>query len=786
MIDGEVRLWGADLEDERTRRLLRWLSRRTEVTRSTTRARTGSLVVHYEEPEARAGTFARALRDELFLLSAPRRAPALRLTLAHELPGRARLRAHHATGAELRRLATWIAQRPGVTRVTPSEASGSILFLFDVDQTTARAVLDAARRSSPAEWPAEPPSTAPRRGEARKTVLNTAVLALALSGVASPPATAAAVAATALPPVRRALLGLRSGRLTVDVLDVAAIAISVATGEPATAAVITWLLGIGDLVLERVEGRARAAMSKLTGVEVEDAWLVRGHRVERIRAKKLQRGDRIRVHPGDRIAADGIVVSGAASVDEKALTGESMPRTRRVGARVLAASVVHSGQIDVEVVRAGSGTAAANIVRILQGAGSKPMTLQRETERISNRVVLPTIALATGAGVLASDLARTTSVLITDFGSGLRIAPPTAALAAMAAAAREGILVKGGQYLERLSKVDVIIFDKTGTLTAGSPRIVDAVPTGSLDRSAALALAASAEARQNHPLAMAIRRFAHDTGASDLDGKLCSAEVTVGAGVSANIGGDAVLVGSRRLVQSHGVDVRPVAHVVEKLRCRGMSPVYVAVGGAIELIMAYADVVRAEAGPVLEALRARGRREIVLMSGDAEVTVRAISAELAIARSLHRMLPEDKAREVRALQRGGHVVAMVGDGINDAPALAVADVGISIHGGTEAALETADVVLMEGGLSHLPRAFALADHGMASVKRSLALVIAPNAVAIVLGALGLITPGISTVVNNGSTIAAAAAAIAGPPRVRSSRAEGIRRGRRPRDAAPIG
>jgi heavy metal translocating P-type ATPase len=554
---------------------------------------------------------------------------------------------------------------------------------------------------------------------------------------------------------------VRAKRLSVDVLDVAAIAITLGTGQPVTAAVITWLLGIGDLVLERASDRARAAMSTLSGIEVLDAWMVRGERVERVRAKRLKRGDRIRVHAGDRVPADGVVVSGAASVDEKALTGESMPRTRRVGARVLAASVIHAGQIDVEVTRAGADTAAANIVRVLQGMGTKPMTLQRETERIADRVVLPTIALAIGAGALTSELGRTTSVLITDFGSGVRIAPPTAALAAMTAAAREGVLVKGGQYLERLSHVDVIVFDKTGTLTAGSPHVVDVVATGSLGTARALALAAAAEAREKHPNATAIRTFARARGVSNLDAELRSSEVAIGAGVTATVGSRAVLVGSRRLMEAVAVDVARVAPVVDRLKRRGVSPIYVAVDGRVELVMTCADVVRDEAIAVLDALRAGGRREIVIMSGDAEATVNSIGDSLGITRRTHRMLPEDKAREIRAMQSAGRVVAMVGDGINDAPALAVADVGISIHGGTETALETADVILVEGGLASLPSAFALADEGMANVKRSLGLVIAPNAVAIVLGALGLITPTMATVVNNGSTIAAALAAALG-------------------------
>jgi Cu2+-exporting ATPase len=630
--------------------------------------------------------------------------------------------------------------------------------LFDPDRTTAEAILEAARASRRGDWPA----AAPPGREAAKTAFNTAVLGVAASGLAPRPIVSGLVAMTSLPVARRAATALRARRMSVDVLDLAAVGISLGTGAVGTAALLTWLLGIGDLLLEHAEGRARAAMSKLAGVEVKSAWVVRDGRVERVRAKKLRPGDRIRVHVGEQVAADGVVASGKAAVDEKALTGESMPRTKRLGARVLAASVVQAGEIDVDVTRVGRDTTAAKIVRILQGAGAKPMTLQREMESMADRVVLPTIALGVGAGAVAADLGRTTSVLITDFGSGIRIAAPTGALAAMTAAAREGVLVKGGQFLERLSKVDVIVFDKTGTLTEGSARIVDAVTTGSIGLPRVLALAAAAEERQSHPVARAVRIYAREArvGARGArEAELGSFTYDVGGGVSASVADHRVLVGAERFMRAQCVDTRGAAAIVERQKGSGTSPVFIAVDGRLEALLVYADVVRGETRDVLDLLRAGGRREIVLMSGDAGSTVDAVGRELKIAHRRSGMLPEDKAREIRAMQQAGRVVAMVGDGINDAPALAVADVGISITGSTDVALETADVVLVEGGLASLPRAFALADSGMASVRRGLALVIAPNAFAILLGALGVIGPGIATAVNNGSTVAAALASL---------------------------
>ncbi len=590
---------------------------------------------------------------------------------------------------------------------------------------------------------------------------NSVVLAATVSGAVPAPAMAAAVALTAVPSARRAYRALAEKRASVDLLDLAAVGISLGTGQPLTAAFITWLLGAGDVILAQTTDRARQAISKLMQLDAEDAWRIRANgETERVPVKRLAVGDRIVVEAGGRIAADGIVERGAALVDEKALTGESIPLERRPGDRVLAASVVAEGQLVITVDRVGTDTTAAKIVQILEGAGAKPMTLQRETERIADQLVLPTFGVAGAAALLSSQIDRMTSVLITDFGTGIRIAVPTAALAAMTSAAREGVLVKGGQFLERLAKVDAIVFDKTGTLTGGAPVVFEVIAIGKLSMREAVALAAAAEARQGHPVAEAIRRHAARLELDVPEAELGSETYTIGAGLSARVRGRTVLVGSLRMMWREGVALRGAAQqVIDRHRGAGASSLCVAVDGKLEAVLGYADEPRPESRAVVQALRAGGRRQVILMSGDAPGPVNAVAARVGVDRALPELLPEEKALHVKALQREGKTVAMIGDGINDAPALAVADVGISLEGGTDVALETADVVLLEGGLKKLPDAFAAADRAMRHVQRGLALVIVPNAIAIALGAAGLITPGAAALVNNGSTIVAALAGL---------------------------
>jgi Cu2+-exporting ATPase len=767
-----LRIHGCEGEAPATVALLGWLRGRDEVVDHTHRAHLGLIEVRFRDAPSRRGAFLRALRDRVFTLDPP--APEARsVEIAHALEGRVRLRALGLGDDDVVRLASFLQTRPGVVRASASPASRSILVLFEPAETSAPALLAAARDSAPSEWPAA--TVAPPRHEWRSLALNTAVLAAAVSGGGPAPAIAAAIALTALPSARRAYRALAERHASVDLLDLSAVGISLLTGQPLTAAVITWLLGVGDVILAQTTDRARAAISKLMALDAEDAWRIKdGGDTERIPVKRLAVGDRIVVEAGGRVAADGLVERGVALVDEKALTGESVPIERRPGDRVLAASVVVEGQLVIGVDRTGTDTTAAKIVQILEGAGAKPMTLQRDTERVADRLVLPTFAAAAAAAALSGQIDRMTSVLITDFGTGIRIAVPTAALAAMTAAARDGVLVKGGQFLERMAKVDAIVFDKTGTLTGGAPEVFEVVSTGELPLREAVALAAAAEARQGHPVAEAVRRHAARMGLAVPEAELGSESYTIGAGIVARVAGRTVIVGSLRLMRREGIAVRGAAEAVaSRHRDAGASSLCVAVDGRLQAVIGYADEPRPESREVVAALKAGGRRQVILMSGDAAGPVAAVAARVGVDRALPELLPEDKARHVLALQREGKTVAMIGDGINDAPALAVADVGISLEGGTDVALETADVVLLDGGLRKLPDAFATADRAMRHVQRGLGLVIVPNAIAIALGAAGLCAPGVAAAVNNGSTIVAALAGL--EPLLRGSRSGQTRR-----------
>jgi Cu2+-exporting ATPase len=728
----------------------------------------GTLVIHYDDRRGAAHVLAAIVQDRLRAMHASTSSDASRIevSVVHELKGRVRLEVKGAVAGAPEKIAALLAGLPGVERARPSPATGTILVLFDPAVTSTDALLEAIHRTPSTAWPAPAPaSSASTSHEILKTAFSVAVLGASITGALPIELLLGGVALSSIPPFRRAIQSLGEGRVNVDVMDATAIAVCVARAEPITASVITSLLAVGDLILDRTHDRARTAISRLMQLDDGEAFVVddAGGMPRRIHPREIRAGMKIVIYPGARVPADGVVVEGSIAVDEKAITGESVPRDRLRGDRVMAASVALHGQAVVEVERAGSDTVAARIVQILEGAGVKPMTLQRNAERYADRLVIPTFATAGIAYATSGVIDRLTSVLITDFGTGVRVAVPTAALAAMVQAARAGVLVKGAQYLERLAEVDTIIFDKTGTLTLGVPEVTEVVPLGGRwSKVEVAALAAAAEGNQSHPIADAIRRHAEAVEAPAWTLEQGSENYRIGLGLAARVRSHEVMVGNARMMREAGLDPAEIVsaeRVRDAMAQHGASSVIVAVDGQLAGVMGYADAPRPESRDVVRALRAGGRRRVLLLSGDAKAPVEAIARTCGIDDAIGEVLPEHKAEVVRKLKAEGRKVAMVGDGINDAPALAVADVGVSLRGGTEVALETADVVLLEGGLERLPAVLQLSEDAMRRVREVLGIVLAPNAVAIAAGAVGLINPIMAATVNNGSTIAAALHAV---------------------------
>lgn len=671
--------------------------------------------------------------------------------VVHALPGRVRLRIprlkHDAAFAE--RYNRFVAAQPGVRAVRVNRACASVVVAYDLarlDPADAAAALttltrrqrdDAASRS-----PAAPPSWQ------RALLAPSVAVALGLLG-APPLAVAAGLAVATVPVARRALESLfGERRLNVDALDTTAVAMMAVQGNMVAAGGLLWLVALGEGIRERTARAARGDMASLLASLRRDAWVLRHGRPVRVAADRVAPGETVLVHPGELVLVDGVVRDGVALVDQSTLTGEAAPVRRAADDQVFAGTLVREGSLAVTAERVGDRTRASQIIRLQEQAPIQDTRAANYAARFADRLVPPTFALAAAAGVLTGNLSHAASILITDFATGIRVATPTAVLATLRQAARSGILLRSGRALEQLAEADTVVFDKTGTLTIGRPEVRH---VRSFDQRWSpdhlLALAASAERGMQHPAAAAIRAAATQRGLALTEAR--SWRYHLGLGVAAQLGDYAVLVGSRRFLSEAGV-----ATADPPDEAASASVVYVAIDGTLAGVIVSEDPIRPEAPAVLRALRERGVRRVLLVTGDRQEAGAYVGRQLGVDAVIAESFPEQKARVVQELAAAGYRVAFVGDGINDSPALAYADVSVSLRHGADVARETADVLLMDGGLAALPEARRLAQDGMRVVRQSVAIVAAPNAVALALAAAGRLSPVAATIINNGSTIVA--------------------------------
>src|SRR5262245_19907997 len=560
--------------------------------------------------------------------------------------------------------------------------------------------------------------------------------------------------ASALPMLKRAHRSLsEDGKLNVDVLDASATSLLVVQGALPMAIFMVWLINVADWIRDLTMLRSKKAIEEILGFQNIEAWVVRDGQKMRVSVAEVQLGETVVVYPGERIAVDGTVLSGKAMVDQAALTGESLPVEKGEGAIVYAATVVREGKLYICAERIGSETEAAQILRLVEGAPARETKIQNYAVKWANDLVPYSFVGGAIAGMLGGGLQGAAAVLVCDYGTGIRIAAPTTVLSAMTKAIRNGILIKGGRALENLAEVDAVVFDKTGTLTTGHPDVLDVVPVNSSTVDEVLALAAAAERRLTHPVADAIVRAAE---ARQLwIPERTASDYSLGLGVEALVNDSVVLVGSPRFMTVRGLDLSPeVQGHISRMQLQGISPACVAQDGLVIGLLSISDPVRPEARDVVQALRDRGIKHIVMITGDHTDVASRIATELGITEFQAEVFPGDKSQAVQRLQREGFKVAVVGDGVNDSPMLAYADVGIAVEGGTEAARETAPVVLLHGGLWKVPLAIDIGRETVSLIKQNWNIIAIPNTFALGLACIGLLGPIGATLLSNGSAIVA--------------------------------
>jgi Cd2+/Zn2+-exporting ATPase len=521
----------------------------------------------------------------------------------------------------------------------------------------------------------------------------------------------------------RAIISLRNRHISIELLVTIATIGALVIGEYWEAAAVTFLFILGAYLEARTLGQTREVLQGLLDLAPTTAIVMRDGRQAEVLPHEVLLGEIVLIKPGTKIAVDGEVIDGLSSVDESAITGEPMPEQKAAGAKVYAGTVNQDGLLKISATGVGADTTLARIIRRVEEAQEEKAPTQRFIERFSQWYTPFIIGLSVVAYLITRDIELALTLLVIGCPGALVISTPVSVVAGIGQAAKSGILIKGGEYLENAGKITALALDKTGTITRGTPELTDVIPLNGIDQDQILLWAAIAEAGSEHPLARAIMK------ASEKFGEITPAdkfETCTGRGILASLNGDQIGVGSEDLMTELGVSVSPDASkTLDAMKSTGKTAVIVSHNGTAVGLLGIADTMRQDAPEMIQRLNDVGLKRVVMLTGDDRLTAQAIAAEAGIADVRAELLPEDKLQAIRSLQAEGHVVAMVGDGINDAPALAAADIGIAMGAaGTDIAIETADIALMSDDLLKLPEAMRLSKATLGNIRQNVIIALA--------------------------------------------------------------
>ncbi|MCY8520962.1 copper-exporting P-type ATPase CopA [Bacillus atrophaeus] len=514
-----------------------------------------------------------------------------------------------------------------------------------------------------------------------------------------------------------------------------------------TSAILLTLILLGKRFEAKAKGRSSDAIKKLMKLQAKTATVVREGQEQIIPIEDVMTGDLVYVKPGERIPVDGEVTEGRSAVDESMITGESIPVDKSPGDSVTGATMNANGFLKIKAVNVGKDTALSQIIRVVEEAQGSKAPIQRLADQISGIFVPIVLGIAVitfliwyfwaAPGDVGEAISKLIAVLVIACPCALGLATPTSIMAGSGRSAEFGILFKGGEHLEKTHRLDTIVLDKTGTVTNGKPVLTDAVAADGFEETELLRLAAAAETGSEHPLGEAIAAGVKEKGI-DIP-KLTRFETKIGAGVSAEAAGKTILVGSRRLMESEGVQHEALLSQMSALEGEGKTVMLVSVDGEAAGLIAVADTIKETSREAVKRLMSMGL-EVIMMTGDNRKTAEAIAKEAGITRVIAEVRPEQKAEEISKLQQTGSRVAMVGDGINDAPALATADIGMAIGTGTDIAMETADITLIRGDLNSIADAIRMSRLTMKNIKQNLFWALGYNTLGIPIAALGFLAP----------------------------------------------
>ena len=679
----------------------------------------------------------------------------MRFQIKHECRGRIRIQAAQPrmTLEQADVLETWLQSLPDVEQVSVHERTRCAVIVY---RGSRRALLDALRRFSYQEQALNGPGNI-RSGRALKRAYEEKLVGMvAFKAVRSlffpAPLRAAWAAARSVPYLLRALRCLFRGRLHVEVLDGISIGLSLARREFETAGSVMFLLGLGELLEEWTHKKSVEDLARSMSLHIERVWRKTEGGEVLTPIHQVRAGDLAVVRVGGVIPLDGVIAEGEVMVNQASLTGEPIPVPKRPGSSVYAGTVVEEGECVLRVTQQSGEGRYDKIVAMIEQSEKLKSAAESRAARLADKLVPYTLAGSALVYLLTRNAVRALSVLMVDFSCALKLSMPLAVLSAMGEASRFHVTVKGGKYLEAVAQADTIVFDKTGTLTHASPVVARVIPFGGRNEAEMLRLAACLEEHFPHSMANAVVQAARERGLAHEE-MHSQVEYLVAHGIASTVNGERVIIGSAHFVfEDEGCTVPPEEQAAFESLPPQYSHLYLAAGGVLAAVICISDPLRAEAAAAAAALRRLGVGRVVMLTGDSERTAAAIAAQVGVDEYRSEVLPEDKARFVQAERAQGHTVIMIGDGINDSPALSAANVGVAVSDGAAIAREIADITLAADDLFELVRLRDLAQRLMGRIRSNYRFVIAFNGSLIALGALGVLPPAASAVLHNLSTL----------------------------------
>ena len=672
-----------------------------------------------------------------------------KLRIVHEIPGRIRIRSPFLGNPfiDTRYFEAFLQATSGVDRVRLNKPAASVVVRYDDAPETRLKILEILER------PPEEIRTSKFDNSHPPDLTSTIRVALSMFLASFLPLRLKALLTwfTALPVLKKGADAILGKGITVEVLDASAVGFTLLRRDYFSPNAITLLLTFGDYLEKLTEYKTNRLLLSLYKQDIEWVWVEIDGVETRIPIQDVNVGDVVVCGHGEIIPVDGVVLEGAAAVNASSITGEPLPVDAMPGTEVFSGSVIEQGRLKVKAVRVGVEATTAKVSRYIEKSLADKSDMQTESEALANRLVPITFGLGLSIFALTGDIRRASAALTVDYSCALKLCSPVAVKTGMNSAAKGGIVIKGAPALDAFAKTDTFVFDKTGTLTKGAPEVTDIIAFNGSSDEEILALAAAAEGHYKHPLAAAITAEAERRALPVSEAAEC--DFIVAHGVSAFVNSYHVLVGNRHFIAAdEGIDCGFSESAAKELLDQGKTALYVAKDGVLVGLIAVRDIIRPEAFSALEKLKSMGVKRLVVLTGDREETARALAEALPVTDVHWDLLPEDKAVILERLQEEGHSVAFVGDGVNDAPALIRADVGVSMPGGADLAKESAQLIMLNEDLMTLPFAREVSQRVVSVVRNNFRMTVGINSMILFAALSGLASPLAAALQHNGSTI----------------------------------